>query len=202
MMTGLILKDLLNLKQQMKSLLIVLAVWLFISVMNGNGYFFGGFFVMYVVMIPMTTMSMDERSKWERYALTMPVTRTELVLSRYVLSLLTALVGLVLTFIVCWVMSKNPVESLNASLALLCVGVIFASLVLPIIFKMGVDKGRIIMMIVFLVPFLLAFLLPKAGIQPNEAVLAKAIGLVPIAALVLLILSVYVSISIYKKKEF
>lgn len=201
-MTGLILKDLLNLKQQMKSLLIVLAVWLFISVMNGNGYFFGGFFVMYVVMIPMTTMSMDERSKWERYALTMPVTRTELVLSRYVLSLLTALVGLVLTFIVCWVMSKNPVESLNVSLALLCVGTIFASLVLPIIFKMGVDKGRIIMMIVFLVPFLLAFLLPKTGIQPNEATLAKAIVFVPIAALVLLILSVYVSISIYKKKEF
>ncbi len=201
-MTGLILKDLLNLKQQMKSLLIVLAVWLFISVMNGNGYFFGGFFVMYVVMIPMTTMSMDERSKWERYALTMPVTRTELVLSRYVLSLLTALVGLVLTFIVCWVMSKNPVESLNVSLALLCVGTIFASLVLPIIFKMGVDKGRIIMMIVFLVPFLLAFLLPKTGIQPNEAMLAKAIVFVPIAALVLLILSVYVSISIYKKKEF
>ena len=90
-MKALILKDLLCLRQQAKSVGLVLLVWLVLSVAMGNGMFFCALGVIYVIMLPMMTLSYDERSKWDSRALTMPVTRAQLVLSRYATALLAGL---------------------------------------------------------------------------------------------------------------
>lgn len=64
-MKALILKDLFCLRAQAKSVLLVLAVWLVISVTTGNGQFFSALSVIYVILLPMMSMSFDERAHWD-----------------------------------------------------------------------------------------------------------------------------------------
>ena len=59
-MKALLVKDLLTLKGQAKSLLIVLAVWFIISFINGSGLFFTALSVIYGMLLPLTTLSTDE----------------------------------------------------------------------------------------------------------------------------------------------
>ncbi len=42
-----------------------------------SGYFFAGFSVVFLSMLPMTIMGLDERSKWDHYAVTMPYSRSQ-----------------------------------------------------------------------------------------------------------------------------
>ena len=59
-MRALILKDLLCLRQQAKSVGLVLLVWLVLSVATSNGQFFCALGVVYIIMLPMMTLNFDE----------------------------------------------------------------------------------------------------------------------------------------------
>ena len=74
-MWGLIVKDLKNLKTQAKLFLVIAAVYLLFGIQSGNFMMLGGFAILLAAILPVTALAYDERSKWERYALTMPVTR-------------------------------------------------------------------------------------------------------------------------------
>ena len=56
-MKAMILKDLLCLKHQAKSVLLVLLVWLVISVATSNAQFFSALGILYIVMLPSVTPS-------------------------------------------------------------------------------------------------------------------------------------------------
>jgi hypothetical protein len=163
-MKGLFLKDIINLKQQAKIYLLIIAIWLAIGFSNKDSAFFGGVIAILTLMIPITALAYDEKAKWDRYALTMPVSKLDMVLAKYLLALAFAAAGALLSSAAGILITKNIVESLTLSLAFLSLGVIFASIVLPIIFKFGVEKGRILMLVVIMVPTLLTMLLPRLNL--------------------------------------
>ena len=85
-MKGLLLKDWFVIWKQCRYLLFVPAVFLAVSALSDDSQFFAIFAFLLSAMYPMTVMGLDEQSKWERYALTMPFRRRDLVLSKYLLS--------------------------------------------------------------------------------------------------------------------
>ena len=141
-MKAMILKDLLCLKHQAKSVLLVLLVWLVISVATSNAQFFSALGILYIVMLPMTTLSYDERASWDRRALTMPVTRAQVVLSRYVTALLAGLFICAVGAAVIGVMD-GP-EHMPLSLGFYLLGVFMLSLGMPLMLWLGVEKARIL----------------------------------------------------------
>ena len=200
-MKALILKDLLCLRQQAKSVGLVLLVWLVLSVAMGNGMFFCALGVIYVIMLPMMTLSYDERSKWDSRALTMPVTRAQLVLSRYATALLAgcALGAVVIAAV------DGPEQAAN-SLGFYLAGALMLAVAMPLMLKLGVEKARILVALCYLVPFLGLLLAEKLGVDVEEA-LASLSGPRPalIAAVIVLAalaLSVLISLGIYRHKEF
>lgn len=203
-MRALILKDLLCLRQQAKSVGLVLLVWLVLSVATSNGQFFCALGVVYIIMLPMMTLNFDERSKWDSRALTMPVTRTQLVLSRYATSLLAGLVLCGLGAVVIAVVD-GPEKAAN-SVGFFLLGVLMLAVAMPLMLKLGVDKARILVALCYLVPFLGLLLAEKLGVDveealaslsgPNTALIAAATVLAALA------LSVLASLSIYRHKEF
>ena len=202
-MKALILKDLLCLRQQAKSVGLVLLVWLVLSVAMGNGMFFCALGVIYVIMLPMMTLSYDERSKWDSRALTMPVTRAQLVLSYAGL----ALVGLALCALGAVVIAAvdGPEQAAN-SLGFYLAGALMLAVAMPLMLKLGVEKARILVALCYLVPFLGLLLAEKLGVDVEEA-LASLSGPRPalIAAVIVLAalaLSVLISLGIYRHKEF
>ena len=200
-MKALLVKDLLTLKGQAKSLLIVLAVWFIISFINGSGLFFTSLSVIYGMLLPLTTLSIDEKSRVERYMMSMPVTRAELALSRYALGLLGLLALGVLGIGASLVIGDSLEEALGASAACFCLAVLLLGVTLPLVYKFGTDKARVVCIAVYMVTFLaVSFIAAHFGIELDD--LSGAFFLLPFLSLAVLALSAAVSLGIYKKREF
>ncbi|NYB74363.1 ABC-2 transporter permease [Sedimentibacter hydroxybenzoicus DSM 7310] len=203
-MIGLIIKDLINLKKLSKIYLLILLFYFIVSIAGGNQDMFGGMIVMLAVMIPITALSYDEKNKWDRYALTMPLMRGTIVLSKYILGLIFLIAAFTLAFITNIIFTEIILyENLMINLTTFSVGIIMISFILPIILKFGVEKGRILMMIVIFTPVAIIVMLPKLGIPaPEQETIEMFLKYLPVAAIITYVLSILVSVSIYKKKEF
>lgn len=200
-MKAVLIKDFLNIKAQSKAILLVLAIWFVISVFNGSGSFFAALSVVYAILLPLTSITADDKCGFERYALTMPVTRTVMALSKYVFALSCALFMAVIGFAACIIIDSSSVnEALATCAACFCVAVVLVSLLLPLVYKFGPEKARLVMMAVFVVGFLVfGFVLDRLDV---ELYLDAAFVAMPVLALVLLAASAAVSVGIYKHKEF
>ena len=205
-MKALILKDLFCLRAQAKSVLLVLAVWLVISVTMGNGQFFSALSVIYVILLPMMSMSFDERAHWDSRALTMPVTRAQIVLGRYAAALLMGLAMLALGCAVTLVM--DGAEQLSFCLGFFFAGVLMLSVGMPLVLKLGVEKARLPMTLTFVIPFIAIFPTISYWGPWLEGLDYDAVPWVLAAAAVLALaaLCVYisyrVSVNILENKEF
>ena len=100
MMKGLLLKDIINLKQQGKIYIFIIAIWFAIAITSRDGNFFGGVMTMFTVLVPISAAAYDDKAKWDRYALTMPISRWDLVLSKYLLALICAVTAAFLSELV------------------------------------------------------------------------------------------------------
>jgi hypothetical protein len=211
-MSGLILKDILNLKKYMKQMGIILIVYLFMSISFKNPNLIVFMMVFVTTMLIVTSMAYDESTKWDKYALTMPITKKDLVKSKYVLLVLLALSGGVISLISAFILSKFIGVSDYEEMLLTSAGVVLASLflfsiIIPIIFKMGTEKTRIIMIILFAVPTILITGFSKIFKDLNMPQLTAEqvkylVYASPFVVLLIVFLSYNLSISILNKKEF
>ncbi len=201
-MKGLILKDIINLKQQAKVYLLIIAIWLVIGISSKDGGFFGMLICVFAIFLPITALSYDEKAKWDKYSLTMPVSKKEVVLSKYVLALAVSVVGFMISLVFNIVISKAFAESLSASAVYWGISILIFSIVLPLMYKFGVEKGRMLILIVFLIPALFAVFMSKLNVShPSEVFMSSLKFILPIFILLALIISVWASIKIYTNKE-
>lgn len=202
-MKGLLLKDIISLKQQAKIYLIIIVIWGVVSFVNHDGIFFGMCMILFTMMIPMTSMAYDDRSKWDRYALTMPVSRRDMVLSKYLLALVFAAATLLLTFFVNYSISFDLRESLTISLTFFLISMTVAAITLPIFFKFGVEKGRFVLMAAVLIPTVLSLVASKLHLTlPDGTTFNQFLPFAPFLGVLCIAFSIFLSIRIYRKKEF
>ncbi|MGV8905305.1 MAG: ABC-2 transporter permease [Acetobacterium sp.] len=206
-MKGLILKDLLNLKGTFKTLGVMMLLFTVIFIPQGNNFIFGIIIIMLAMMV-ITTISYDDLAKWDTYALTMPVTRKEMVLSKYlVLGILTisgAILSLIIGIIGTMIMGKSfSMEILAIIGVVFLIALVFGSLMLPLIYKFGAEKARLMLILCFLIPMGIIFLLEKMNIPiPTTGNPWFYLFLLTAFTIGGLILSFVISLGIYQKKEF
>ena len=202
-MRGLLIKDIINMKAQTKILVLLIVFQFFVAISIENTSMLGGIIAIMAAMLPITAMAYDEKAKWDRYALTMPITRRDLVLSKYYLGLGFSVIAFALNFIINLILGYYPLkEILLLTSILFGAGILFLIFVLPVMFKYGVEKGRIVMMLLIFSPTAAAILLQKVDIAPpSQAFLDQLVYVVPAALVVLLGLSILLSMRIYQKKE-
>ena len=98
-MKGLIIKDILNLRNYMKQLILVFIFFVAYGIFLKNGVFVGSMITLMLSMQVITTMSYDEYAKWDKYALTMNINRKDIVLSKYVFFIMSIIIGIVVGII-------------------------------------------------------------------------------------------------------
>ena len=86
-MKSLILKDIYNIMHNMKALVLMLFIFLFITIPQGGAAAYVITCCILCAMMVVTTFSFDENAKWEKYAMIMPISRKDLVLSKFVILL-------------------------------------------------------------------------------------------------------------------
>ncbi|MEA4805883.1 ABC-2 transporter permease [Acetobacterium wieringae] len=206
-MKGLILKDLLNLKSSFKMLGVMILFFAVAFLSQRNGVVFGIIIMMFAMMV-VTTISCDDLAKWDAYALTMPVTRKEIVLSKYLVMALLNTLGAVLSVIVGIVGSFFIKQSFDQEILVIVglvylIAFIFGSLIIPLIYKFGTEKARLMLFLCALLPTALILLLEQFNVpMPTTGnpwiYLFLLIGL----SVAGVILSYLISLKIYTKKEF
>ncbi len=207
-MKGLLIKDLLLLKQQRIVLLGLLVFYSMYAVTFAGAEFISSMVVIICLMLPLTTMAYDEKSKWDKYALSMPIKRDTIVLSKYLFAILTMGIGAILVLGICFLASvfKDGVpikETLLVTLAANGLALLYLSFMFPALFKFGVEKARILLLGFVFLPTMLIIMLPEIGIPlPSLETMKNYFYALPVLLVVLLLVSYRISVGIYKKKEF
>lgn len=202
-MTGLILKDLMNLKKQGKIYLIVVVFYMFFSYQSEDASFLNTMIFLFSAMIPITALSYDERADWDKYALSMSVTRKEIVISKYILGLLCMGVGVILAMLFNIATASKVEVNYSVLYNSFFLGILFLAIVLPILLKYGVEKGRMLMLIVIFLPTAFGIMVMNFNLSlPSPDTIEKLKSAYPVAVVIILIISIFVSLQIYERKEF
>jgi ABC-type transport system involved in multi-copper enzyme maturation permease subunit len=206
-MKGLLLKDIISLRKQGLVILAMAGFYTLFSIFAKDTGMLGAMVALIGAMLPITTMSYDELSKWDRYALSMPIQRKSVVISKYLLGVMMNLASSVMVIIINFVLMLfvdiKIGDMLIAAYAACMITILLIVFILPILFKFGVEKGRILMLAVVAVPFMIALLLSRLGVQmPDESFLKMLAYAAPLIVACVLLISLNISIGIYSKKEF
>lgn len=200
-MQALILKDFYVMWKQTRIFLLVILIFSAIP-----GSFNAVFAVIYSAMLPYTAMAYDERSKWNQLAAMMPYSDRDIVLGKYVFGWLFILaataVSLVLQTVISLVWPAAGSFSPVAFLLALCVSVCVLDLTLPLMFRFGVERGRLVM---FLVIFLVCSSAGAvSGIAPDlngSSYFALTLSSAALAAVILTALSIPLSTRLYRQRR-
>ncbi len=217
-MKGLLLKDFINLKKNFKIFGLLSIIYIVLAVASKDTGFFNSIITMLFAILTMSLFSYDDMAKWEIYGLTMPITREDMVKNKYAMLLLLTMFGIAFSSIISIginivLKKENLFASISNSFIGAFVVIVLYSIVLPIIIKLGVEKARIIILIIMVVPFAVvsainAYL--KEGFSVATGSLATLLYstssysyfLLPVIALLILYLSYRISVGIYRKKDF
>lgn len=203
-MKGLFLKDLLNLKKLGAIYLIMLLAYGVMAFFMENASFLGGMVTVIAALLPYTTLAYDEQAKWDRFALTMPIRRRDIVLSKYLLGILLALLATALNIVAQLAgPDSTPSSALADALLMFCFSVFLLSFMLPLAFRLGVEKGRLLIMLVIFIPAVaaMAFSDQLSQLSLSETQYLPLAALLTLGVLVLFAASLLLSIRIYQKKE-
>jgi len=203
-MKGLMIKDLINLKKQGMILGILFLFYAVLGIMTKDSSMMGAVMAVLAAMMPVSAMAYDEKAKWDKYALSMPVSRRDMVLSKYLLGILFAIVVFFLNVLFYGAVNggKSMTEGVLFAGTLSLSALVYLSLVLPALFRFGVEKGRVLMMaILFLGTGGVVFASLHQGSLPPMETLERLQTLLLLAVLVILCVSAGLSLRIYNRKE-
>ena len=200
MMKALLLKEFYVASKTCRSFLLVIAVFFALSFFGRNSQFFFLYPLTMVGMIPVTLLSYDERDGWDKYSLTLPCTRAQLVSAKYLIGLIFGGVVFLLVELLLLIglsMGGN-FDFLSMSSALLLMGLLGPSILMPFVFKFGSEKGRIAYYFVLALLFaVIAFLIGMGFYEYLNGFSWLVIG----AAVLLYLGSWRLSILFYEKRE-
>lgn len=207
-MKGLLRKDFLLLRAYGRSLLLLLVLFLGIGVTSGTNITVG-IVMIESIMLSVSTFSYDDMAKWNAYMLSMPVSRKTAVREKYVFALLLGLIGIVLSLLAGLlagaIRGNIDWRELGWTVgACLTIAFLYLSIMMPLAFRYGAEKMRILLLAVFFVLFFILFggyvLLSKSA--PGAlASLMRLWPIFPVLMVASLSISYVISQRIFEKKE-
>jgi hypothetical protein len=148
----------------------------------------------------------------------MPINKEDVVQGKYIMMLLLTLIGVIVSsiftvFINVYQKTGNIFGGFETIGGGAAVVILFYSIVLPFITKLGVEKARLIFFAVYLVPFLVvlgvsklvgsgSFVIPEMLLEVSKVFFRYAFIFVPVLLLAALGISYLISMSFYRKREF
>ncbi len=152
-MKSLILKDLYNISYNIKSMVSILLFLAFLQILCLNQA--GAFMVTAAILCSMmivTTFNFDERSGWERYAVIMPVGKSDVVTAKFVVHAIFAVVGVLIGVLAAFVSysfketwhwsAENWMEFLATAAVALAIALFYGGTLIPLAIRFGTEKSR------------------------------------------------------------
>lgn len=219
-MRGLLLKDFALLKGQKQFFGIVFLITaMFMFTIDTIGFAIAYVMIM-MSMFTISTISYDEYENGMAYMFTLPIDRKLYAVEKYVYSIAIMLMsgGAMLLFGFAMVrirgLATEPEELIVTFVSGMFLVILMLSLMIPITFKFGMEKSRIVMMALFILLFVGSFGFAKLFKEEAAYYLSRFVkllngmqvelltgGMLMVMA-ILLAVSSAVSVAVIKKKEF
>lgn len=222
-MRGLLTKDFTFYKNQRQFIIIILIVGFLLMLGNGKNGLYNvdyTFCISYITtaltVLSINTISYDECDNGLAHIFTLPITRKQYVLEKYVLSLITMMASLIITAIAVLLFSDrliNGEEWFEAMVITVGISVVFLSLMIPLNIKFGAQKARTALFAMIAIVYSIAYILLKASgilkinLSGIDDFMARAntvtATITCIAAYIIIMVSSYfISVKIIEKKEY
>lgn len=218
-MSGLVWKDILVMRKNLKFYAVFLLVYFAMAVLGiFDITFVTSFSTVVLMMLPVSCFSFDEQAKWDRFARAFPLNPRTIVGARYLFTLLILLVVTAFSAVAAVLVDVLNIgaaplmENIASLLGSMGAGLFIVDVMLPLCYKMGAERARPYLFAVIFIPFVVFFLLLRFGKDlglslsflnqlPETSALAL-IGLIPLAGILCLALSFLLSCRIADRKEF
>lgn len=222
-MKGLLVKDFKILKLQKNTLFLFLFIALFLTAFSDDASFVICYFTFVSSLYSLSSISYDEFDNGNAFLFSLPITRTNYVIEKYcfsfILSMSSCFFATILVIITEMIRGTDSsiidiiMIALMIALMTIPIMLIVISIMLPFQLKFGGDKGRIAIICAVGIVFVIGIVISKiadffsidiASIINNLPVFSTGMIIVAalIAVIVILMISIRISISIVKKKEF
>ena len=200
-MKSLIIKDFLTIKSNIKHLLLIIIMFLLLCFDNTHVLHYIPSFLSIIILILL--FSYDEVSHFNCYLNTMPIDKKNIVKSKYLVGLILNLIAIIITFIEC--LFLNFKVDFNSLILCLAITMIIEALILPLIFKFGVERVRIFLIIlVLIIGLILTIILTKFTLSNKLTIFITKNGslIFMLLGVVLIFISYQISKNIYLNKDF
>jgi ABC-2 type transport system permease protein len=168
--TGLMLKDLLYLKRMGKvlaALLIFYTVFMSNSNRSSVDTMLSGVTIMLTMVLCSSAFSYDEAAKWRLYELSFPVSKKQIVLARYLFSVGLVTVLTLLSCLLKWIIFRDITADNVAVLSVSWgVSLLLCSILFPLFYRYGMQKARLILLLLLLIPLLVSHCFNPLAFRP------------------------------------
>ena len=166
-------------------------------------------------MMIVTTFTFDDNSNWPRYAMIMPISKKDVVMGKYIVlaifCVIGSLFGLIVSMIAGLALRKMTfdiegiVELLILALVALALSLVSGSMSIPLVFKFGAEKARVLLVVSIFVPLAVCFglyqVLVLLGIELTEQLIFILLCCSPVFGLVWCYLMYCICCRIFEKQE-
>lgn len=206
-MRALLIKDLLILSKQFKLMSLIFIFFIVVSFMTEMGMVMIVMALIYSALQVSTTFSFEEMSHWNKFVNTLPIERKTIVQSKFILGILLTIATLIILTPIVYFSSEvihllSFKDLFSGFILILSTSLIYLSVTIPIYIKFGMQTGKfVIFAIVFIPVFSTGFVqyfIREIGLTQ----LMQYLKLLPIASLVLLVISYFISVKWYEKKQY
>lgn len=151
---GLLLKDIFELWALCRVQLVLTGVYLLLPLFIKGIGLFASVGMMLLAMMPVYALGYDERCRWERYALAMPVRKSDLFWSRFLLGVIAIALGAAVQTLAALLTGRG--ELLSSLAVTAPSAVVYLLITLPLMMKLGVEKGRFLLLLLTMAFMLLS----------------------------------------------
>ncbi len=168
-----------------------------------------------VSIFTLNTQYEDEKNSFENFALASPVTYKEFLLPKYIIIWIASLFVFSLSMIILNFFSEQPIlQIVTTSFLVLFIQTLFPCFLLPLSYKFGSQKARIVFLLIFFATIFLLIPALKNFVLKSEALTAyilnteknfyslKYILIISIAIILINAISFFSSALIIKNKEY
>lgn len=207
-MKGLLLKDLYMAVKYFRMFFLVAVAFIAASFFINENEFFIYYPCLLCGMLPLNLQSYDEKSKWEIYSQALPYTKAQAVGGKYIFGLAAQLMVILPTAvrIALWLHLSGTfswVLYLTMMASLVTMGLALPAFSLPLIFRYGVEKGRMaqyLLIVIFCGSLSAASIWFAEGLPTIQTFPGLSL-LIFLAAIGMYAASWYLSIVFYRKRE-
>ena len=208
---GLIVKDFQTIKSYKSTVIYMIVIFVVFAFLNNDLMSSLAIFMpLCFEMLGISSFSYDNLAKADKYVLTFPLNKKDIVKARYIYILIVTLLGAFLGFKTSNIVDKDFLgNTLAIIFGSLTAMILLQSFQIPIMYKFGAEKGRIIQMIMIValmigISLIVTILMTVFNVSLDSFIIMLKdylIAILSIFVIMIYILSFVISCKIYERKE-